>query len=102
MDGGSWTVGALPKGSGDFARNATGKDFEFRYKASGGDQFYISGATAAVVPEPSINLLMASGLGSLLIIARRRRSACFGPTATTARRFRRPAGFCVRYGAISG
>jgi hypothetical protein len=75
VDGGAWTAGALPANSGDFALNATGKDFEFRYKAQGGDQFYISGATATMVPEPSTYLLMASGLAGLMVMARRRRSA---------------------------
>ena len=74
VDGGTWMVGALPANSGAFALNATGKDFEFRYKQSGGDQFYISGATVSVVPEPSTYLLMASGLAGLMVIARRRRS----------------------------
>ena len=75
VDGGAWTAGALPANSGNFALNATGKDFEFRYKSTGGDQFYISGATATVVPEPSTYLLMASGLAGLMVMARRRRSA---------------------------
>ncbi len=75
VDGGAWTAGALPANSGNFAVNKTGTDFEFRYKSTGGDQFYISGATATVVPEPSTYLLMASGLAGLMGIARRRRAA---------------------------
>ncbi len=74
VDSGAWTTGALPAGTGTFALNSTGRDFYFRYKQTGGDQFYISGATATVVPEPSTYVLMASGLLGLLGIARRRRS----------------------------
>ena len=75
VDNGAWTHGVLPAGTGNFALNATGKDFEFRFKQQGGDQFYISGATATVVPEPSTYMLMASGLVGLIGLARRRRAA---------------------------
>jgi len=69
-----WTTALLPANTGRIDLNLQSQDFYFRFGGNSPDQFYLSSATASVVPEPSTYMLMGTGLLGLGFAARRKRN----------------------------
>ncbi len=78
LDDVNWTTASLPLNTGRLDLNLRGQDFYFRFGGGSPDQFYLSSATASVVPEPSTYALMAAGLVGLGFASRRKRSFANG------------------------
>lgn len=64
----------LPLNVGSISTNLVGTSFSFAFGGTKADQFYLSGMTAAAVPEPETYALVMAGLAAVGFVARRRRS----------------------------
>ena len=64
----------LPLNVGSISTNLVGTSFSFAFGGTKADQFYLSGMTAAAVPEPETYALVMAGLAAVGFVARRRKS----------------------------